>query len=76
MGRIVHYKVSAGDAVPAGNTKAGRVCPAVIVQPWGDANANLMVIPDGIAPFWVTSRMRAEDAESAADGQWFWPARV
>ena len=85
IGRIVHYKISEGDAqsigalrgraASAGNPiAAGDVYPAMIVRAWGktaESCVQLQVFLDGPDTYWATSRNQGTEL-----GQWSEPARV
>lgn len=86
VGRIVHYKLSAGDVaiidrdtprVVDGRTvrndvRAGQVLPATVTAVFGTGStANLIVQLDGAGQYWATSR-----SESDNEGAWSWPPRV
>lgn len=82
IGRIVHYRLSEGDAAAIGKQRtetgatgnpvsAGDVYPAQIVRDFGGPSYNLQVALDGTDVYWATSRQ-----EGTEDGRWFWPPRV
>jgi hypothetical protein len=85
IGRIVHYKLSAGDVsqidanLPQSRglqvrnpVSEGQVLPAVVVAIFGsDSTANLKVLLDGEDDYWATSRTLGE-----GNGHWSWPERV
>jgi hypothetical protein len=86
LGRIVHYKLSAGDVVQIDNrhpmhrgqqvrnpVSEGQVLPAVVTAIFdgSDVTANLKVQLDGEDSYWATSRTLGD-----RPGQWFWPPRV
>jgi hypothetical protein len=81
IGRIVHYRLSAGDAevivqgrqnaVRHGNSVSeGEIFPAMIVAAWSRTGVNLQVFLDGSDSHWATSRY-----EGTEPGQWRWPTR-
>lgn len=82
IGRIVHYRLSAGDVQsiniqhPPRDRNAvreGQVLPATVTAVFGEASgsANLAVQLDGVGTYWATSR-----PEGDGPGQWSWPPRV
>lgn len=85
IGRIVHYRLSAGDVVQIDNrlpthrgqqvrnpVSEGQVLPAVVVAIFGSGStANLKVLLDGEDSYWATSRTLGE-----GNGHWSWPPRV
>lgn len=85
VGRIVHYRLSEGDASviahqrltvgsPQSNAaQAGDVYPAIVVRVFDPSvtTANLQVFLDGTDSYWATSRQEGDDP-----GTWFWPPRV
>lgn len=87
-GRIVHYKMSAGDianAVPDASHSlnrpgVGAVLPAMIVRVWADeptedTACNLQVFLDGDCSYWATSRKQGP-VDDPEPGTWFEPPRV
>ena len=85
IGRIVHYKLSAGDVVQIDNrhpiargqqvrnpVSEGQVLPAIVTAIFGTGTtANLKVLLDGEDCYWATSRSLGENP-----GSWSWPPRV
>lgn len=87
VGRIVHYKLSAGDVAEidrqhpmynADGVRAqrnpvseGDVCAALVVRVFDAGYSNLQVFLDGAVRYWATSRQ-----EGDGTGQWSWPPRV
>ena len=87
LGRIVHYRLSAGDVAEIDRmspqrdadgrylrnpAREGDVYPAQVTAVFGTGGtANLVVQLDGPAQHWATSRQPGD-----GDGQWFWPPRV
>ncbi len=84
IGRIVHYKLSEGDAAliqsrhedrsGSNAVSAGDVYPAMIVRVWGGeaaSSVNLQVFLDGDCSYWATSRAQGDD-----NGFWTLPERV
>lgn len=86
IGRIVHYKLSAGDveAIDDRNpshrgsrrvrndVREGQVLPAIVTAIFGSGStANLKVLLDGEDSYWATSRSLGENP-----GSWSWPPRV
>lgn len=87
VGRIVHYRLSAGDIggidrntpqrdgdgrVVRNAVRGGQVYPAQVVAVFGSSTeVNLVVQLDGVAQYWATSR-----SEGDGEGQWSWPERV
>ncbi len=85
LGRIVHYKLTAGDVdhiernLPASRghqvrnaVSEGQVLPAMVVAIFGsDSTANLKVFLDGEDCYWATSRTLGD-----GPGHWTWPPRV
>lgn len=84
IGRIVHYRLNAGDVAtiisqnPNGGAnrnavREGQVYPATITAVFDPSSTtcNLVVQLDGTAQYWATSR-----TEGDQPGQWAWPPRV
>lgn len=82
IGRIVHYRLSAGDVQSINIQHAARdrnavhadmVLPAMVTAVFGEESgtANLAVQLDGTGTYWATSR-----AEGDGQGQWSWPPRA
>jgi hypothetical protein len=87
VGRVVHYRLSAGDIgeidrntpqrdgdgrVVRNAVRVGQVYPAQVVAVFGSATvANLVVQLDGTATHWTTSRSCGD-----GEGQWSWPERM
>lgn len=81
IGRIVHYKVGAGDValiervdlgVPRSTrnpVSEGDVYPAMVVRVFStEGTANLQVFLDGDSSYWATSRREGDEP-----GCWAWP---
>lgn len=87
LGRVVHYRLSAGDVkaideqYPIGDpivhrnaVREGQLCAADVVAVFtpSEANtANLKVKLDGNVTYWATSRI-----EGTEPGTWMWPLRA
>lgn len=85
VGRIVHYRISAGDVSVIADRRratflktsnvvnADDVYPAVVVRVFDPSvsTANLQVLLDGTDSYWATSR-----TEGDGPGHWSWPPRV
>lgn len=83
IGRIVHYRLSDGDAqaittargdkISGNGVHGGDTYPAMIVRVFGDAPrsaVNLKVFLDGGDTYWATSRTEGE-----GEFHWSWPPR-
>jgi hypothetical protein len=81
IGRIVHYKLTNGDAreiaarreqdaIVANTAHVGQVLPAMVVAVFSEGYANIQVFLDGPDQHWCTSRK-----EGTEEGQWQWPTR-
>ncbi len=84
VGRIVHYRLSAGDVTAIDNqiprrdrnpVREGQTYPAQIVSVHGSACVNLVVQLDGPYQYWATSRGTSPTGE-LQPGSWCWPARA
>lgn len=81
IGRIVHYRLSAGDATainalpgPKNEAREGDVYPALVVRTWGEtaeSAVQLQVFYDGAGSYWATSRREGDEPAT-----WAWPVRV
>lgn len=83
IGRIVHYRLSAGDVaviesrLPYDSARRnpvseGQEFPATVTAVFGSGTtANLVVQLDGIEQYWATSRQEGEGPCT-----WSWPVRV
>lgn len=85
IGRIVWYKLGAGDVNAIANqrieaqrgtsnqARQGDVYPAMVVRVFDPSvtTANLQVFLDGGDSYWATSRTEGDD-----EGHWLWPERT